>query len=453
MAGHNYRCSVQYARAKCGARETGPSGGGRSAPTGCRLIDGSLLAADYARVLVVRLHELELLGDDSPFTALRDANVGEAAAWVIAGLFNVAPKKRCAVAARDLAENLLGSAVSKAPPTLWLLDGFDELSCATKLALSLKGAVTAAFDQSRRRNLASPSAAPAEVEFRSRPAAKVAPAGRLAAVLRVLLTQQNVVISSRPEFQNVLAPFTGRQSARFLRLEPLPTQSVVTFVEGALKVLIDPHSSCDDAWRANFSLRSSLFTQSDERGLQHVKSRMSNASLLEAMQSPAMMLVSLKAVFNLSWYIEQSESGSQYATAVYRRGGNVFDAAAADDVTGAGDGLPVAPGGPDDAALRLIDSRSPVSGFLVRVERLFAAQVCNIKSVGMLCPSHPALCSLQVRSTMHKGGTPIDDDSWRAMWLRLRARLTEAALESCASTGAQHDGDCLMNILPVPMPA
>ena len=34
--------------------------------------------------------------------------------------------------------------------------------------------------------------------------------------------------------------------------------------------------------------------------------------------------------------------------------------------------MPVAPGGPDDALLTRIDSRSPVAGLYVRAERLFA---------------------------------------------------------------------------------
>ena len=185
---------------------------------------------------MVRLRDLNLEGDDSPFVTLPGASIGEAAAWAIAGLCDVAPRVQSAGNVRDLADNLLGSAVSKAPSTLWLLDGFDEMPGATKLSSSLKGAVTAAFDHSRRRTLASPSAAPAEVEFRSRSAAKIAPAGRLGAVLRVLLTQQNVVISSRPEFEGDLAPLAGRKSGQYLRLEPLSTQSVVKFVEGALKV-------------------------------------------------------------------------------------------------------------------------------------------------------------------------------------------------------------------------
>lgn len=207
-----------------------------SAPTDCGPIDGNRLVADYARVLVVRLRDLKLEGDDSPFAKLPGASIGEAVAWAIAGLFNATPKMHNAAAARDLAENLLGGTELKTLPTLWLLDGFDETPGATTLSSSLKGAVTAAFDQSRRRKLASPSVAPGEVEFRARPAAKIAAGGRLSAVLRVLLTQQNVVISSRPEFESELATFTGRKSARFLRLEPLPMQSVVKFVEGALKV-------------------------------------------------------------------------------------------------------------------------------------------------------------------------------------------------------------------------
>ena len=81
-------------------------------------------------------------------------------------------------------------------------------------------------------------------------------------------------------------------------------------------------------------------------------------------------------------FFGRSDPDSQYATAVYRHASDDHDATAADGSADACGRLSVAPGGPDDAALLTIDARSPVTGFLVRVERLFAAQVRHSENGG-----------------------------------------------------------------------
>ena len=196
------------------------------------LIKGRTIADHYDRVLVLRLRDLRLEGYDSPFSTLAGANIAEAVAKVVASILKASAEVPGATP-QNLAYDLFDS---DAPSTLWLLDGFDEVPNAKAVAAGITPDISKAFDETRALSLASPCAAEAEVEFRSRPAAGVAAADRLAAVLRVLLTQQNVVITSRPEFEGDLAPLIGRKSARHLRLEPLLTQSVVNFVEGALKV-------------------------------------------------------------------------------------------------------------------------------------------------------------------------------------------------------------------------
>lgn len=206
-------------------------------PTDTGLVCGNRLRIEYKyeRVLVLRLRDLRLEGGESPFAKLPGISIGEAVACAIASILEVA-QKFPGTPPRELADDFFGGDDSEAPRTLWLLDGFDEVPRAKAVAATITPAVEVAFDVARSHGLASPSAAPAEVRFRDLPAAGVPPADRLAAVLRVLLTQQNVVISSRPEFEGDLAPLTGRKSARHLRLEPLPTHSVEKFVEGALKV-------------------------------------------------------------------------------------------------------------------------------------------------------------------------------------------------------------------------
>ena len=232
--------AASHAEAKLSPAGSAVAGGAASsAPSAVDsgLIKGRAIAVDYERVLVVRLRDLRLGGDDSPF-ATPGASIAEAAAKAVASFLKATPKVPGATP-RELADDIFGSADCEAPSTLWLLDGFDEVPRARPVAAALMNDATAAFDEARARCLTSPSAAPAEVEFRALPAAGVAPADRLGATLRVLLTQQNVVISSRPEFEGDLAPLTGRKSPLYLRLGPLPTQSVVKFVDGALKVSYD----------------------------------------------------------------------------------------------------------------------------------------------------------------------------------------------------------------------
>lgn len=180
---------------------------------------------------------------------------------------------------------------------------------------------------------AAPGSAKAKEDFRGSPASSIPGSARLSAILRVLLTQPAVVVSSRPQFEAQLAALTGGAVARFLRLEPLPAKAVQTFVAGALK--------------------------SDPSGLQRVAKRMgSSPALLEAMRTPVLMLI---------------------AVASYRcAGADEVD----DDDTGSGvmSSLAPAPGGPTDVQLAGIDLRAPVAGLYVRAERLLARQVWTAHS-------------------------------------------------------------------------
>lgn len=221
--------------------EPGLSAGGASAPNSHSVKDGCIEAQllrdfGYERVLMLRLRDIRLEGDDSPFTTLHEASIFEAVAWAIADLLQAAPRFPGATPGA-LANDIFGCPEFAAPRTLWLLDGFDEMPRANELAAALSKTITTAFEEARTRTLSSPSVAAVEVAFRARPAAGVAPSDRLSAVLRVLLTQQDVVISSRPELEMDLGYLTGRTSARYLRLEPLAAQSVAKFVEEALKVM------------------------------------------------------------------------------------------------------------------------------------------------------------------------------------------------------------------------
>ena len=72
---------------------------------------------------------------------------------------------------------------------------------------------------------------------------------------------------------------------------------------------------------------------------------------------------------------------AQIAIATYRHGADDEgeEGGAASGGVSAGEqelrSLPVAPGGPTDEALRDIDTRSPIAGLYVRLERLLAKQV------------------------------------------------------------------------------
>jgi len=100
---------------------------------------------------------------------------------------------------------------------------------------------------------------------------------RLEAILRILLTQPHVVVSSRPQFEDRLATFTGCVNARYARLEPLLPTSVQDFVREALKVRVLMGIRC--------SLPTGLRTQNDARGRINVEKRM--ARLVRATRAHA----------------------------------------------------------------------------------------------------------------------------------------------------------------------
>jgi len=198
-------------------------------------IKGAVLRDAYARVVTVRLRDFVKLDcKDSPFTK-HGISVAEAAAWTVAdllGLLTALPK----ATPQELNSELFGSSDAPAPRTLWLLDGFDEAPGAEALAKGLAVPVTAAFQGVRSGQLDAPSNTLAEVALRCQPAISIPAGERLQAVLRVLLTEPNVVVSSRPQFESLLAPFTGLSNARYLRLDSLSPGAVEAFVCNALNV-------------------------------------------------------------------------------------------------------------------------------------------------------------------------------------------------------------------------
>lgn len=195
-------------------------------------IKGAILKRDYDRIITVRLRDFRKLdGDDSPF-AVPGISVADAVALAVAELLGLAS----AIEGSTAAEFSSAFFDSVAPRTLWLLDGFDEAPSAEGLARALAVPVNAAFQEARVRKLAAPCNAASERSFHSQLASGVPPSDRLEAVLRVLLTQQNVIVSSRPQFESHLAPLTGRSTARYVRLEPLAPKAVQAFVREALKV-------------------------------------------------------------------------------------------------------------------------------------------------------------------------------------------------------------------------
>ena len=199
------------------------------------LVKGAALRDSYARVVTVRLRDfVRLEGKDSPFT--HEISIADAAAWAVAdlvGFLAALPK----ATPQELSTELFGSRDAPAPRTLWLLDGFDEAPGATELASALSDPVKIAFQEARSGKLSAPCHAPAEVAFRGQLAINIPVGERLRAVLRVLLTEPNVVVSSRPQFEAQLAPFTGLSNARYLRLDALSPEAVQAFVCDALKVL------------------------------------------------------------------------------------------------------------------------------------------------------------------------------------------------------------------------
>ena len=201
--------------------------------TTCGHIRGADLRIAYDRVFSVRLRGLTgLEGAQSPF-AVPGLSVGDAAAWAIAHHLGV---QAAVVGASepDFGAELFGQ---NTPRTLWLLDGFDEAPGAKTIARALAAPAQVAFLAAREQQLAAPCDTAAEVAFRAQAASSLPPTDRLPAVLRILLLQQSVVVSSRPQFEALLAPLTGpAANARHLRVEPLAQEAVQAFVKEALKV-------------------------------------------------------------------------------------------------------------------------------------------------------------------------------------------------------------------------
>jgi len=199
------------------------------------LIKGRSLRRDYTRIVVVHLRDLTgwLEGGMWPITTLPGATVEMAAALAVMRLFSAT-----SVVANshpsDVVSTLFGLDIAE--HTLWLLDGFDEVPDARSLAAQLAPVLTAAYSEVRARKLSAPSATAAEREYCGQPATSIPRGGRLFAVLRILLSQPHVIISSRPQFEPDLTPFSGRANALFLRLQPLSRQAVRVFVKGALQV-------------------------------------------------------------------------------------------------------------------------------------------------------------------------------------------------------------------------
>ena len=235
------------------------------------LITGADLKQAYDRVCLVRLRELSRFdGSDSPFSMPDCRTIADAAASAVgyplrllAAIAGVTP--------RELSDELFGAV---APRTLWLLDGFDEAPGAEDIARALAGRDVAA-----------------DATFGGLPASGVEAGKRLEAVLRVLLTQPNVVVSSRPQFEALLAPLTGRANARYLRLEPLAPEAVRGFVRQALKVRRNGASQI-----LSHHVQRTLYAylQDDASGLRSVEKRMAESpALLEQMRTPVLMLVRL----------------------------------------------------------------------------------------------------------------------------------------------------------------
>jgi hypothetical protein len=204
------------------------------------LIKGRSLRHDYVRVVVVHLRDLTgwLEGDECPFTTQPGSTIEMAAAVAVMRLLN-GPRAVFDAHPADLAEEIFGS--PDALKTLWLLDGFDEVPDARSLAAALGTVLTSSYAEVRKRKLSAPRVSVAETAFRNQPAIEVPSGNRINAVLRILLSQPHVIVSSRPQFEPDLAPFSGRANALFLRLQPLSRQAVRVFVKGALQVGVNSH--------------------------------------------------------------------------------------------------------------------------------------------------------------------------------------------------------------------
>ena len=183
-------------------------------------------------MLVIRLRDARLTGDDISF-ARPGLTVAQAASAEVARLLGL-DDLLSDLSPAELAAFLFNSPA--AHRTLWLLDGFDEVPGAAGVSDALTPAIQTAFQEARDRKLAAPSTSAVEVAFSAMPASSIPATERWCAFLRVLLCQADVILSSRPELESRLGPFTGYSNPRVVRLEPLSTKEVWKFVRGALKV-------------------------------------------------------------------------------------------------------------------------------------------------------------------------------------------------------------------------
>lgn len=138
----------------------------------------------------------------------------------------------------------------------------------------------------------------------------------------------------------------------------------------------------------------------------------------------------------------------QIAIATYRHGADDADDEGCAAIGGVNAGesglgsLRVAPGGLSDVQLDNIDTRSPIAGLYVRLERLLAKQVreravrlCRMSRIRMrhtvmqVWDAHIEACKTS------SGARPAETERVE-QWRRLRGLLAQAALTACSTRGA-----------------
>jgi hypothetical protein len=150
------------------------------------------LRGKFGRVLLIRLRDLNVEAADWASCE----TVGEVVAQLVSGIYGVDVAR---FPRSTVAEAIFSPPATAAPKdTLWLLDGFDELpGASTLLSEGLVRDAATAF-----KAMTEKAAAPVERGHRARPAKPLllsgTPADRLAAVMRVLLTQVRACGVSRP---------------------------------------------------------------------------------------------------------------------------------------------------------------------------------------------------------------------------------------------------------------
>ena len=179
-------------------------------------------------------------------------------------------------------------------------------------------------------------------------------------------------------------------------------------------------------------------SQSDARGLRNVQERMdSSPGLREQMRTPVLMLVGCTTDGLQRRHPEVlfAVLSTQIAIATHRHEAEDAGDECASGGVSAGEqrmgSLPVAPGGPSDVQLDDIDTRSPVAGLYVRLERLLAKQVCYRRgSCVRVQLNHSPCCTTGVGRT--RGS--VHNDGWRAPCCK-RTHGTMASLAKRACTG------------------